>query len=170
MIGALALRALGIMHCVAVDNQKFMDRKPLAVEGVWQGIRALSELIRMPTAAWFGVVAALFYYLNNFMLPSTPVWNRSSDTAVPLTNAIRMVQGQVIYRDFFHFLPPGPELVYVSLIRIAGMHAWMFNAIDCLLGIVLSWLTVRIAIAIVNHTTASPGPRFNWTVHWEHLK
>jgi hypothetical protein len=131
-----------------------MERKPL-VEGVRPRLTALAEVIRMPTAAWFGLLAAWFYYLNNFMLPSTPVWNgTSSDTAVPLTNAVRMAQGQLIYRDFFHFLPPGPELVYVLLIRIAGMHAWIFNAIACLLGIVLSCLTVRIAITVVNHTTA----------------
>jgi len=56
-----------------------------------------------------------------------------------------MLEGQVIYRDFFEFLPPGIDLVYLTILKFVGSHAWVPNALLVLLGVCLANLCIVIS-------------------------
>lgn len=97
-------------------------------------------------AAWLaiGLLAILNLYFRLFLYPATPIW-RGGDQAIHLMNALRMVEGQVIYRDFFQFILPGTELVYFVLFRWLGLHAWIPHAMMLFLGFALVLLTFAIS-------------------------
>ncbi|HEV2472328.1 MAG TPA: hypothetical protein VGS41_06670, partial [Chthonomonadales bacterium] len=83
-------------------------------------------------------------YLEVFFLPHWPVLSRGDQT-IYLLNAARMLQGQLIYRDFFQFTPPGTELVYSTLFRLFGVRAWIPQALLVALGTSLAALGVSIS-------------------------
>lgn len=56
-----------------------------------------------------------------------------------------MLEGQVIYRDFFEFLPPGIDLVYTTLLNMLGPRAWIPNALLVLLGVSFAGLSVMVS-------------------------
>ncbi|HLW80348.1 MAG TPA: hypothetical protein VKU44_12200, partial [Terriglobia bacterium] len=102
---------------------------------------------------WFLLACAAFLYLHLFRLPSTPVFT-IGDQDVYLVGGMRMLAGQVLYRDFFDFLPPGAHLVYFLLFRTLGVHAWIPNLMLMILGLGLTWLTTAITRRIVQGATA----------------
>ena len=110
------------------------------------------------TARWFHynflVLAAAFLYLSLFVLPATPIIRTDLDQAFYLHDAMRMLSGQMIYRDFFQFTPPGTELVYLSLFKVFGVRAWIPNAVLLALGLSLVWLTIFISHKIMSGLTA----------------
>jgi hypothetical protein len=63
-------------------------------------------------------------YLRNFVLPNVPqlLW---ADQMLYATNGIRMLAGQMPYRDFFEFMTPGTDLVYALLFRCFGVQLWI---------------------------------------------
>ena len=66
-----------------------------------------------------------------------------------------MLNGQVVYRDFFQFTPPGTSLVYFALFKeCLGTRAWIPSLAILLLGVGLTWLTVSIANKIVSAADA----------------
>jgi hypothetical protein len=85
-----------------------------------------------------------FLYLSLFVLPCAPIF-LDGDQAVYLLNAMRMLEGQLIYRDFFQFTTPGTELVYVGLFRLLGPRAWIPHVEIILLGFSLIWVSVEIS-------------------------
>ena len=64
-------------------------------------------------------ICVLFLYLHLFILPSTPIYYEMDHVAL-LNDAWRMVQGEVIYRDFFEFTFPGAHSLYYVFERLAG--------------------------------------------------
>ncbi|MGD0222628.1 MAG: hypothetical protein ABSF71_09835 [Terriglobia bacterium] len=109
----------------------------------------------------FLVFAAVFLYLNLFILPATPIAGTDNDQSLYLHNAMRMFDGQMIYRDFFQFTPPGTELVYLALFKLFGIRAWIPNATLAVLGFSLTWLCVFISRKILKGLTAYlPGLLF----------
>lgn len=119
--------------------------------------------IRMRTiqgqpARWFHygflAFAAAFLYFELFMLPATPVAGTDNDQSLYLHNAMKMLDGQVIYRDFFSVTPPGTELVYLGLFKLFGIRAWIPNATLVVLGLSLAWLCVIISREVLDGLTA----------------
>jgi hypothetical protein len=102
----------------------------------------------------FLALAAAFLYLDLFVLPATPIAGTDLDEAFYLHNAARMLDGQMIYRDFFQFTPPGTELVYFSLFKLFGVRAWIPNAAQLVLGLGITWLCIYISRKIVSGPTA----------------
>jgi len=96
------------------------------------------------------ILATAFLYVDLFVLPATPTAGTDLDEAFYLHNATRMLDGQMIYRDFFQFTPPGTELVYFSLFKLFGVRAWIPNAAQLLLGVGITWLTTFISRKILN--------------------
>lgn len=72
------------------------------------------------------------------------------DNRLPLLNAGRMLHGQVIYKDFFQFAPPGTELVYRELFRWFGARAWIPNATMLLLALSLVWLSISLSRKVMS--------------------
>ncbi len=65
---------------------------------------------------------------------------------IPVSNGLRMLDGEVIYRDFYHFITPGADLYYETLFRIFGVRVWLPNVTVLLLSlaqIVLIWFIAR---------------------------
>lgn len=97
-------------------------------------------------AGWVAVAvfASLYLALYLFLPPNLPIW-RGGDQTIQLLNATRMRDGEVIFRDFFHFLLPGVELLYLALFAVFGTAAWIPNVILMLLGVSLACLSIRIS-------------------------
>jgi hypothetical protein len=101
------------------------------------------KLLQRPFG-WFLLACLVFLYLNLFILPSTPVF-LGGDGGTYLLNARRMLDGAVLYRDFFQFTPPGTESVYLTLFRLFGVRAWIPNAALVVLGLGLALLALIIS-------------------------
>lgn len=109
---------------------------------------------------WFLLGAAAFLYLKLFLLPSTPVLI-GGDQSFFVSNATRMLRGELIYRDFFQFTPPGTDLVYLSLFKAFGARAWVPNLVVILLGVGLTWVTTAISKSVLQGPSAFlPGLLF----------
>ncbi len=94
-------------------------------------------LKRSGTLLFLGGLGCL--YLNSFIVPCTPIYQ--GDTApIYLLEARKMLEGQVIYRDFFQFAFPGTQVFYLLLFKLFGVRAWIPSAVWVLLGISLAWL------------------------------
>ncbi|MDQ3491208.1 MAG: glycosyltransferase family 39 protein [Acidobacteriota bacterium] len=88
----------------------------------------------------FFFAAFVFLYTQLFQLPFTPYYFEG-DHIIATSNAMRMLDGEVIYRDFFHLAPPGTELVYALFFSIFGVKVWVLNIAILLLGLALTALT-----------------------------
>jgi hypothetical protein len=98
--------------------------------------------IRPGTLLWLGALSCL--YLDSFILPSTPIYQ--GDTApIYMLEARKMLEGQMIYRDFFQFTLPGTQVFYFLLFKLFGVRAWIPSAVWVLLGTSLAWLSFRIS-------------------------
>lgn len=82
----------------------------------------------------FVVFISVFVYLQLFILPGTPVYVEN-DQLLPISNAMRLLDGEVMYRDFFHFAPPGTELYYACVFYLFGVKVWVVNATIFLLAV-----------------------------------
>ncbi len=89
----------------------------------------------------FGVAA--FLYLQLFTLPSTPIFFEK-DHLIYTHNAMRMLEGEVIFRDFFQFIFPGSEVVYLLFFSIFGVNFWVLNAVILILNLATAWLMLKI--------------------------
>ncbi|HXH47838.1 MAG TPA: hypothetical protein VNM47_00560 [Terriglobia bacterium] len=94
--------------------------------------------------------AALYFQL--FIFPNVPLLAQG-DQSIYLLNARRMLQGQVIYRDFFHFTLPGTESTYYLLFKLFGVRAWIPNAMLVLMGMGLVGLSVAISRKLMSGPT-----------------
>ncbi len=81
----------------------------------------------------FFALAFLYLYTHIFQLPFTPIYFEG-DHMINLSNAMRMLAGEKIYLDFFHFIPPGAELVYLTAFSIFGVKPWVLNLVVLILG------------------------------------
>lgn len=109
--------------------------------------RKPSEARSLPNVSAFGradvvyfAASFVFIYTQLFQLPFTPIYFEG-DSLVSISNAMRMVGSEVMYRDFFHMTPPGAEVVYAVLFSIFGVKVWVLNLVILLLGLAQVWLT-----------------------------
>lgn len=93
-----------------------------------------------------GVLA--FLYLRTFLLPATP-FVATDDRTLFFARAVRVLHGQVPYRDFLEIVTPGTELVYAAAFRLFGIHAWVMQAWGIAIGLVLSSVVTLIASRIL---------------------
>ena len=66
--------------------------------------------------------ALVFLWFHEFFPPATPVL-AAGDQAIFLQDAWRMLQSQVLYRDFFEFTTPGTPAIYFVLFRLFAPRA-----------------------------------------------
>jgi hypothetical protein len=98
---------------------------------------------------WLLPVAGAFLASLLFTLRGATIF-LPGDSRVYLLNASRMLQGQVIYKDFFQFMPPGTELVYSALLRWFGPRAWIPNLTLWLLALGAVWLSIIISRKVMS--------------------
>ncbi len=110
----------------------------------------LSELSR-PDGRWrydvlFLLLAFVFIYLQVFILPATPIYYESDHVNL-LNDVKRMLDGEVIYRDFFEFVLPGSHCLYYVLMLMFGTKYWIVNIVIIGHGL----LTVYLGLQISRH-------------------
>lgn len=81
--------------------------------------------------------SAIFLYLRTFLLPATP-FNAFGDEIHYFLHAVRMLHGELPYRDFFTFVFPGTDLLYAGVFRIFGVHQWVAQGLILVLGLLLT--------------------------------
>lgn len=89
-------------------------------------------------------VAAAFVYLLVFKFPATPIL-MEGDHLIFLYDAGRMIQGDVLYRDFFQFTFPGGQTLYYILFLAFGQKYWLLPAMICGIAALSAWLILRIS-------------------------
>lgn len=94
------------------------------------------------------VVGFIFLFLNLFYLPGIPV-HLVGDKSSYLFNAKRMIDGQLVYRDFFQHSLPATEVFYFLFFGMFGVRAWIPNATLILLGLGLVWLITIISRKVI---------------------
>lgn len=119
--------------------------------------------------------SGIYLYFNLFSLGGTP-FLLGGDEQVFWMNGLRMLHGELPYRDFFEFTPPGADLVYFSAFTLLGTRVWVPNVVQLVLGITLSWLCFHIARSITKPALAALtaalfitldfGKWFDATHHW----
>src|ERR1700733_9101267 len=91
----------------------------------------------------FCLGCSLFLFLETFVPPFTPR-AAAGDQAIYLHNAARMFEGQMIYRDYDHFTPPGTDVLYFALFRLFGIRAWIPQALLVVVGVLIVYLSFKI--------------------------
>jgi hypothetical protein len=86
----------------------------------------------------------VFLYLQTFILPNLPKLP-TGDQTVYLLNGARLLHGEVMYRDFFHFVFPGSETVWCALFYLFGVRAWVVWAALICLGVGFAWASLVIS-------------------------
>ena len=95
-------------------------------------------------APLFGIGYLAYLYLQDFVLPFTPIF--TGDTApLFILDGMRMAQGEALYRDFFELTYPGAPFVYATLFRMFGLRSWIPSAVFIALGLALCWVGVSIS-------------------------
>ncbi len=89
----------------------------------------------------FFALAAAFVYTQLFQFPFTPYYF-DGDGLIPISNALRLLDGEVMYRDFFHITPPGTEIWYSMWFWAFGPRVWIPNLSILFLNLALIWLTL----------------------------
>jgi hypothetical protein len=99
-------------------------------------------------SCWSGCVPLL----EDLSLPATP-FAATDDQSLFFARAVRMVQEQIPYRDFFEIVTPGTDLIYAVGFRLFGVHAWVMPMWTIATGLAFSLLITYIAAQIVEGPT-----------------
>jgi hypothetical protein len=100
------------------------------------------------------VGSGMFLALNLWSPNGTP-YLLGGDEQVFWMNAQRMLQGELIYRDFFQFTPPGTDVVYLGAFLLFGSRIWVPNIVVLVLGTALCGLCFRISTLIMKPSQAA---------------
>jgi hypothetical protein len=90
----------------------------------------------------------VFLYLVAFQLPATPIYD-ADNMPVYLLEGSEMLNGQMIYRDFFEFTFPGTQLTYQGLFGLFGPRIWIPMALIVLIGLGLAWTGILVSRRLV---------------------
>ena len=104
------------------------------------------EFLRAPLT-WTLLGSFIFLYFHLFIPPFTPIWT-GGDAMMWLDDARRMLDGEVLYRDFVQITLPATDLLYFTAFKIFGPRMWIPNVMLLVVGVTLAWLSYRIAISI----------------------
>jgi hypothetical protein len=98
-------------------------------------------------------LTSLYLYLNLFTLSNTP-YLLTGDQLFFWSDAMRMLQGERVYRDFFQFTAPGADLYFLGLFHLFGVHIWVTDLAIILLGVALCWTCFDLASQIMERKWA----------------
>ena len=124
-----------------------------------------------PSEAWLVALLALA------LAPTLVTLAPNPDAFTYLSHGLRLLDGQVIYRDFFEFTPPGAPLLAAAIFAVTGpslLAARVAQALALLLG---AWLLTRLTRRLGAGPWAATLPglalvlalyRFqpHWSYHW----
>jgi hypothetical protein len=108
----------------------------------------ISVLRKIPLTVTSIFIAAVFLYPRCFLLAATP-FAVSGDEILFFSRALRMLHGQVLYRDFFELVGPGTDSLYAFGFFLFGQHAWVIQAWHIALGCAFCYVLTSIAKQIL---------------------
>jgi hypothetical protein len=130
-------------------------------------------------SGWYlASIAALTFLiccLRLFVLPHTPLllWGDAPGYAI---KGVRLLGGEVPYRDFFEFVTPGTDLFYAFLFRLFGVSLWAMHLAMALLAAavaaLMTWCTRRLVQGWIQFLPAALligfvlGYSLDLTHHW----
>jgi hypothetical protein len=103
-----------------------------------------SRAFDLPTAL-FLLAALIFLYRRLFVFLFLPTaGNVIGDCFRFLASGQRLYQGEMIYRDFFDFVPPGTAIVNFLLFKLFGLRLWIpdLSALLLALGLVCTGVAI----------------------------
>src|SRR4051794_39708250 len=102
---------------------------------------ANASTVSAPVLSAISAATFAIGYLRSFLFPATPLllWGDALGYA---TKGVRILHGQLPYRDFFDFVTPGTQLLYALLFRINGVTLSIPNLLMCVVAAAISaWVT-----------------------------
>lgn len=137
MCSALAARGalMNVKRLLLTDPQRHVTAGPAGRRPISTGVWVMLGV--------FGYLAAIL-----FASPRTP-YLLGGDQMFFWLDALRLLSGQHIYRDFLQFTPPGTDLVFWSLFKLLGPRIWVTNLTVLALGMALCALSFRLASHIM---------------------
>lgn len=75
----------------------------------------------------------VFFYLLLFKIPFYPFFYEG-DQLIFLSNAVRMINGEKMYTDFFQFTFPGGQVLYYLLFLAFGTKVWLLGFVTVIMG------------------------------------
>jgi hypothetical protein len=114
-----------------------------------QSMRSLNERTKPWITGSALVASAVFLFLQTFILPNVPRI-ANGDQGIHLSLAARMLDGQLIYRDFDHFPLPGTDVLYLVLFKLFGVRAWIAPVMLILLGVSIAWLSIKLSEKVMS--------------------
>jgi 4-amino-4-deoxy-L-arabinose transferase-like glycosyltransferase len=100
----------------------------------------------------FFIATFIFLYLRTFLLPGIPLV-AAGDETLYFTHGIRILHGQVPFRDYFTYVMPGVDLFYAGAFGLFGIHAWLAQAFEILLGTSIAVVLVWISRSVLSGST-----------------
>ena len=97
-----------------------------------------------------------FLYLRTFTFRGIPLIV-SLDETLYFEHGIRILHGQVPFRDYFTYVMPGSDLLYAGVFGLLGVHAWLAQAFVIFLGVAIAGLLVWISSHILKAIRRAPG-------------
>jgi hypothetical protein len=108
----------------------------------------------------FTGAALTFLYMRTFTLGGTPLIV-SLDETLYFEHGIRILHGQLPFRDYFTYVMPGSDLLYAGVFALLGVHAWLAQAFVIFLGVTIAGLLVWISSRILKgHVVFLPALLF----------
>ncbi len=118
------------------------------------------QALRKPHVLLYFAAILAFLYLRTFLLPGTPL-AATGDETMFFEHAIRLLHGQVPYRDYENFMMPGSDLFYAAAFRLFGVHAWLAQTFSILIGTSIAALLLWISHSVLAGATVYlPGLLF----------
>jgi hypothetical protein len=102
-------------------------------------------------------LTAAFLVLTLSRYPFLPVFYEG-DHVIQMFDAVRMLQGEALYKDFFQFTFPGTDLWYLFLFKIFGERIWLLNATIFLLGFGIAWAMLEVSFRVMKGWFAYLAP------------
>lgn len=107
-----------------------------------------AETVRKRYFFLFLFAALGFLYLRTFTLGGIPLIVALDETLY-FEHGIRILHGQVPFRDYFTYVMPGSDLLYAGVFGLLGVHAWLAQAFVIFLGVTIAGLLVWISSYIL---------------------
>lgn len=85
---------------------------------------------------------------------------QGGDEGYLLTGAQRILRGEAIYRDFYHFLAPGAFVLLALLFKIFGVYFWVVRLAALFTGALLAALTYLLAEKLLRNRYLALLPPF----------
>ncbi len=120
---------------------------------------------------------ALLAVLVLVLVPTLTTLQPNPDAFTYLSHGLRLLAGEVIYRDFFEFTPPGAPLLAAALFAVTGPSLLAARVVQVLALLLGAWLLGRLTRALGAGPWAATLPglvlvlalyRFqpHWSYHW----